>query len=150
MSAHKPVLLVATVLALAGSLAGCASTSLEEKAPAAPKTSASDPVRTVRSADGKTEGEISGTPAPDSRFAKLKIGMELQQVVRLIGPYDGMYGSETAKRWIPFYLGNDARRGIALYKGEGCLTFTGGNFWSAGGNELIRIDVDPAGKCYQP
>ncbi|MFP8778272.1 hypothetical protein [Hydrogenophaga sp. RWCD_12] len=150
MSAHKPVLLAAAVLVLAGSLAGCASTSLEEKAPVAQKAATGDLVRTVRSADGKTEGEISGTPAPDSRFAKIKIGMELQQVVKLIGPYDGMYGSETAKRWIPFYLGNDARRGIALYKGDGCLTFTGGNFWSAGGNELIRIEVDPAGKCYQP
>lgn len=150
MSARKPVLFAAAALVLAGSLAGCASTSLEEKAPATPKTGAGEPVHTVRSADGKTEGEISGTPAPDSRFARLKIGMELQQVVKLIGPYDGMYGSETAKRWIPFYLGNDARRGIALYRGDGCLTFTGGNFWSAGGNELIRIDVDPAGKCYQP
>lgn len=146
----QPLTLLAAAMVLASGLVGCANTSLEEKAQAAPPASSGSTVRTVRSADGKIEGEISGTPAPDSRFAKLKIGMDLQQVTRLIGAYDGMVGSETAKRWIPFYLGNDARRGIALYKGEGCLTFTGGNFWSAGGNELIRIDVDPSGKCYQP
>lgn len=123
----QPLAPAATALVVAVFLTGCSSISLEETAATAPVS-----------------------PAADSRFAKLKLGMDLPQVTRLIGPYDGMVGSETAKRWIPFYLGNDARRGIALYKGEGCLTFTGGNFWSAGGNELIRIEVDPTGKCYQP
>lgn len=133
-----------------GLLAGCAGHPLD-KTPEGPDRAASGAeVRQVRSADGRHEGEISGTPAPDSRFAKLQIGMTLQQAVRLIGSHDQMYSHETGKQWIPFYLGADARRMKMLYRGEGCLTFTGGNILGGGTNELIRIDVDPAGKCYQP
>ena len=38
---------------------------------------------------------------------------------------DRSHSYESGKRWIPFYFGNDARRLQALYKGEGCLIFTG-------------------------
>lgn len=131
-------------------LAGCARTSLQPKAAETERAPSGAEVRIVPSMNGKFEGEISGAPAPDSRFAKVKIGMELQQVLKLIGAYDDMYSHESGKRWIPFYFGNDARRMVVHYKGEGCLTYTGGNVWGGGGNELIRIDNDPAGKCYQP
>ena len=140
--------LVLTASALV--LAGCARTSLQPKATEPERAPSGAEVRVVPSMNGKFEGEISGSPAPDSRFAKLKIGMELQQVLKLIGVYDELYSHESGKRWIPFYFGNDARRIVVYYKGEGCLTYTGGNVWGGGGNELIRIDNDPAGKCYQP
>ena len=39
--------------------------------------------------------------------------------------------------------------GAILYKGEGCLVFTGGGAFAAGG-DLIQIAVDPAGSCYVP
>jgi hypothetical protein len=59
-----------------------------------------------------------------------------------------MHTSETGKRWIPFYFGNDATRLQADYSGEGCLTFTGGSVFGGGTNELIRITADPSGaKC---
>ena len=50
----------------------------------------------------------------------------------------------------PFYLGDDARRIVVHHKGEGCLTFTGGKIWGGGEHVLIRMDVDPAGLCFQP
>lgn len=131
-------------------LGGCASRPLDTP-PAGPERAASGAeIRQVRTADGRHEGEISGTPAPDSRFARLQIGMQLKEVTRLIGAHDQMYSHETGKQWIPFYMGSDARRMKMLYQGEGCLTFTGGNILGGGTNELVRIDVDPAGKCYQP
>lgn len=139
--------------------AGCATVSLEEPpkaSPAAPPAASTaathgpGETRIVPSADGSFQGEIVGTAAPGSRFAQLQIGMEALPVQRLIGVPDAMHAHETGKRWIPFYFGTDARRMITHYKGEGCLTFTGGNVWGSGGNELIRIEVDPSGRCYQP
>ena len=43
--------------------------------------------------------------------------------------------------------GNDAQRFQALYRGEGCLTYTAGNVFGGGGSELIRITAAPAGNC---
>jgi hypothetical protein len=149
----------ALLIFTASLVAGCATVSLDEPA----KPSAASPgavstagtvgpgeTRIVPSRDGSFEGEIVGTAAPGSRFAQLQIGMEALPVQRLIGIPDAMHAHETGKRWIPFYFGTDARRMITFYKGEGCLTFTGGNDWGGGGNQLIRIEVDPSGRCYQP
>lgn len=136
--------------AIALALAGCSSVSLESPSTDANRAASGAEVRVVPSVDGRFEGEISGTPAPESRFAKVRIGMELQQVIRLIGNHDEMYSHETGKRWIPFYFGTDARRVVVLYRGEGCLTYTGGNIWGGGSNVLLRIDVDTASQCYQP
>jgi len=58
--------------------------------------------------------------------------------------------NRAGKRWIPFYFGNDARRMQVLYKGVGCLIFADGNAWGAGGGELIQIEHDASGACYQP
>jgi len=103
-----------------------------------------------KSRDGSYTGEIVGTPAPDSKFAKLQIGMETTEVQKVVGRFpDQVHSYESGKRWIPFYFGNDARRLQVLYKGEGCLIFTGGGAFSSGG-ELIQIQVDPAGACYAP
>jgi hypothetical protein len=149
----------ALLIFTASLVAGCATVSLDEPA----KPSATSPraastagtvgpneTRIVPSKDGSFEGEIVGTAAPGSRFAQLQIGMEALPVQRLIGIPDAMHAHETGKRWIPLYFGTDARRLITFYRGEGCLTFTGGNDWGGGGNQLIRIVVDPSGRCYQP
>ncbi|HEU4621959.1 MAG TPA: hypothetical protein VFS42_07025 [Burkholderiaceae bacterium] len=73
----------------------------------------------------------------------------MREVNELIGaPFD-MVRHETGKRWIPFYFGNDAQRLQVLYKDEGCLTYTGGNIFGGGGNELIRITVAPKGNCME-
>ena len=88
-----------------------------------------------------------GTPAANSKFAKLQIGMTMREVTGLIGGPDDMIRHETGKRWIPFYFGNDAQRLQVIYKGEGCLTYTGGNVFGGGDSELIRITAAPKGGC---
>jgi hypothetical protein len=104
-------------------------------------------VRTVKSRDGTFEGEMVGTPAANSKFAKLQIGMTMREVTGLIGGPDDMIRHETGKRWIPFYFGNDAQRLQVIYKGEGCLTYTGGNVFGGGDSELIRITAAPKDDC---
>jgi hypothetical protein len=147
--------MLGAALALA---AGCAAQrgpaaapAATTQAPAAGGTAPAGPgERTVKSRDGRFDGVVVGTPAANSKFAKVQIGMEMQEVQQLIGAPDLWHSHETGKRWIPFYFGNDTRRLQATWKNEGCLSFTGGNAWGGGGNELVRIEADPSGKCYQP
>jgi len=77
--------------------------------------------------------------------------MDMSEVQTIIGHApDRSHSYESGKRWIPFYFGNDARRVQAFYKGEGCLIVTGGNAWGGAGGDLIQIEFDPSGACYQP
>jgi hypothetical protein len=77
--------------------------------------------------------------------------MDMREIQDILGRSpDISHSYESGKRWIPFYFGNDARRVQALYKGEGCLLITGGNIWGGAGGDLIQIEVDPSGACYQP
>jgi hypothetical protein len=144
--------LTMAILAASALIVGCASKQAANQsnapAPAATKTQPSTPGgRIVKSRNGTFEGEIVGTPAPKSRFAKLQIGMTMSEVSKLIGAPDDMTRHETGKRWIPFYFGNDAQRLQVFYKGEGCLTYTGGNAFGGGENELIRIMVASKATC---
>ena len=107
------------------------------------------PTRVVKSRDGKFDGEIVGTPARNGKFAKLQIGMQMDEVTSLIGGPDNLIRHETGKRWIPFYFGPDAQRVQALYRGEGCLTYTAGNVFGGGGNTLIRITATPLTTCME-
>lgn len=130
-------------------LLGCSSISLDQPSAKTEAAAAGSNVRVVRSFDGRFDGEISGTPAPESRFAKVKIGMELEQVYKLIGEPDQLYSHDTGKTWIPFYFGADGRRVVTHYRGEGCLTYSGGGVFNSK-KQLLRMDVDATGKCYQP
>lgn len=131
--------------------AGTAAAPAAAPAPAAAKAPApAANTRIVKSRDGKLEGELVGTPARGSKFAKLQIGMRMSEVNSLIGTPDDLDRHETGKRWIPFYFGSDAQRMQVLYKGEGCLTYTGGNVFGGGGNELIRVTADPSVRCWNP
>ena len=140
----------ALALTLTLGLAACAGPK-----PAASGSAASTPAvdtsygatTVVKSRDGRGTGEIVGTLVPGSKFAKLQIGMLMSEVTALIGGADGQLSHETGKRWIPFYFANDARRLEVLYKGEGCLTYTGGNAWGSGDNELIRITATTRTDC---
>ena len=112
---------------------------------------AKDAARKVKSRDGSFEGDVIGTATAGSKFAKLLIGMQMSEVQELLGQApDRFHSYESGKRWIPFYFGNDARRMQVLYKGEGCLIFTGGNIWGGGAGDLIGIQHDTSGICYQP
>lgn len=159
-------LAAAAVLAACGAMPGSSSSSTSSTGggqpaaktaePAKPATASSSSTakastpnaRIVKSRDGRFDGEVIGNPAPNSKFAKLKIGMELNEVSQLIGAANTMNSHETGKRWIPFYFGNDTRRVQLDYNGEGCLFFTGGNVYGGGGNELVKIIADPSmGQC---
>lgn len=106
--------------------------------PLPPKPSA----RAVKSADGAINGEIVGTPAASSKFAKLQIGMTLAQVESLIGQPEDTDSSVTGKQFQPFYLGGDTQRMEYFYKHEGQLTFSNIQI-DSDADTLIRIVVDP-------
>lgn len=136
-------------------LFGCASrqkaettkSPAETTKPAKPKPapippSAKAAVRSVMSADGLIKGEIVGTPAPDSKFAQLQIGMTLEQVENLIGRPNNSDSRITGKQYQPFYFGGDTQRTEAFYNGEGQLTFSNIHPDSAA-DTLVRIMVNP-------
>lgn len=130
------------IVALASVCAACATTGNSDSAATAPQAAGAQEVP----ADA-----IVGTPAPGSKFTRLTIGMDIQAVQQVMDRVpDRQHSYESGKRWIPFYFGNDARRMQVLYKGQGCLIFADGNAWGAGGGELIRIEHDASGACYQP
>lgn len=141
-----------TLLATALALTACASKK-PEPAPEpeqASSTSDAPASTTVKSRDGSFNGEVTGKAAPGSKFSRLEIGMTMADVQTIMGHVpDREHSYESGKRWIPFYFGNDARRLQALFKGEGCLIFSGGNIWGGGGGDLIAINNDPSGACYQ-
>ncbi|WP_432722185.1 hypothetical protein R0381_001826 [Jeongeupia wiesaeckerbachi] len=116
---------------------------------AAPQADASTPGgRKVMSKDGSYEGEIVGTPAKKSKFAKLQIGMSQRQVEDTIGNPSDTKTYTTGKAWVPFYFGKDAYRFETYYKKEGRLTFVGGGISGTSG-KLLRITVDTKEDGYQ-
>ncbi|HEY0819923.1 MAG TPA: hypothetical protein VGD46_14160, partial [Rhizobacter sp.] len=148
-------------------LSGCASNSSPAAAPApapaaAPAAAAPAPAannstaaapagQKVKSRDGKWDGEVFGKARPGSKFGQLQIGMQMNEVQDTMGRApDRFHTYESGKRWIPFYFGNDARRMQVVYKGEGCLIFTGGNVWGSSGGDLVAIYHDASGACYKP
>ncbi len=74
---------------------------------------------------GDWEGEITGKPAPGSKFTRLEIGMSRQQVLDIVGPPTDQGAYVTGKAWIPFYFGSDRYRHELAYKGMGRLIFAG-------------------------
>ena len=132
---------------------GCAAQGSMKtaQAPNSPPPAATVPdygvTEKVKSPDGRVEGEVVGAIVPGGKFSKLHVGMLMPEVLALVGGPDGMSTHETGKRWIPFYFGGDARRVEVFYKGEGCLTYTGGNAWGGGDNQLIRITATQRTDC---
>ena len=60
--------------------------------------------RAVQSKDGSFVGQIVGTPAPGSKFARLEIGMPMKRVTDLIGEPTDSGSGMTGKMFIPFYF----------------------------------------------
>ena len=88
---------------------------------------------------GNWEGEITGKPAPNSRFAKLQIGMSMRQAIDIAGKPTDEGAYMTGKAWIPFYFGSDRHRYEMAYKGQGRLVFAGGSLGDYTGGNLIWI-----------
>ncbi|MET0540379.1 MAG: hypothetical protein ABWZ88_01350 [Variovorax sp.] len=104
----------------------------------------------VESGSGRTvkglndyEGEITGNMAPNSKFAKLQIGMPVRQVTDLTGPPTDQGAYMTGKAWIPFYFGADRHRFEMTYKGQGRLIFAGGGMGDFSNGYLIWIINNP-------
>ena len=71
------------------------------------------------------EGEITGKPAPGSKFTQIKIGMPMKQVMDLVGQPTDQGAYITGKAFIPFFWGSDRYRYELVYKGQGRLIFAG-------------------------
>jgi hypothetical protein len=123
-------------------LFGCTSLQQAKTAPPAKTTKAKLEPRVVKSEDGSIEGEMIGSPAPDSKFSKLKIGMTLEQVKKLIGQPNRIDSRITGKQYQPFYFGGDTQRTEVFYKNEGRLTFSNIQPDSPA-DTLIQIMVNP-------
>jgi hypothetical protein len=123
-------------------LFGCASKQKAKAISPAKISKAKAEVHAVKSDDGSVDGEIIGTPAPDSKFSQLKIGMTLQQVKNLIGQPNHTDSRVTGKQYQPFYFGGDTQRVEAFYKNEGRLTFSNIQPDSTA-DTLIQIMVNP-------
>jgi hypothetical protein len=124
--------------AASGSKTTPAPAASGSKAAAAP---ARTDARKVKSKDGKVDGEIFGTPAAKSKFAKLEIGMSRTAAEKLIGVPDDSDTHVTGRSFTPFYFGGDTQRYEAFYKSEGQLTYSNGSRYSAP-DTLIIISVD--------
>ncbi|MDO8925805.1 MAG: hypothetical protein Q7U94_02700 [Sideroxyarcus sp.] len=125
------------IVITAASLTACASRQAATTDSA--NTSKSAPAKESAKKEAAPEGAIVGKPAKGSKFAKLKIGMTLPQVEKLIGPPTKQWQHPTGKNAIPFYFGPDRWVIQYSYKGEGILTL------NSGGDQLLtRIEVNKA------
>ena len=125
--------LLAMAVGSACLLWGCQTASKSERS-----TTKSTGAPAAKSGDAK-EGEIVGTPAKNSKFTKLQMGMGMKQVTDLIGPPTDQGAYVTGKAFIPFYFGSDRYRHELVYKGQGRLVFAGGSVGNLGAGRLIRI-----------
>jgi hypothetical protein len=98
--------------------------------------------RMMKSRDGTFEGEVYGNIPPNSKWAKLQIGMQQSEVERILGVTSNIRGYVTAKAWIPFYYGTDSHRYEAVYAGQGSVAYTGGGM-GGGQGVLMMINYDP-------
>ncbi len=110
-----------------------------EKAPRAAeaesKPAPADKVEKVED-DGKT-GEVRGTPAADSKFTQLRMGMSMKEVIAVIGKPTDKHSYITGKGFWSS-SGPDNYRQEFIYKGLGRLTFSSNGGLSLE-SQLIRI-----------
>ena len=81
---------------------------------------------------------IPGLP-PDSPLAKIELGMDHEEVRRILGPPDGRLDRTTSKAWIPFYTGPGVYLRDWIYEGEGRVIFS----MYHGTLEVLDVVYDP-------
>ncbi|MEJ7688891.1 MAG: hypothetical protein WKG52_19020 [Variovorax sp.] len=153
----------ATVTAVAEPARPAAAPAPQSAAPAAPAAASGGSAKAgmdargnvvdsskVEAGSGRTvkglndyEGEITGNPAANGKFARLQIGMPVRQVTDIAGPPTDQGAYITGKAWIPFYFGADRHRFEMTYKGQGRLIFAGGGMGDFGSGYLIWIIHNP-------
>lgn len=99
-------------------------------------SNASAPAKTEK-ADESQRGEVRGTPAADSKFNKLRMGMSMKEVTAVIGEPSDKHSYITGKGFL-FSYGSDTYRQEFIYKGVGRLTFAANGGFSTE-SHLIRI-----------
>lgn len=93
-------------------------------------------------------GYIQGTPAPNSKFANLKIGMGQKEAMDIAGQPTDQGAHVTGKAFIPFYMGSGSVETWLHYKGVGRLLFaSNGGFSTSTG--LIGIEHDANERGYR-
>jgi hypothetical protein len=135
-----PVLVVLTAVLATACASQQAKTETPEKAPAAKAAPAKEIAKkeTVTK-EAPAASAIVDKPVSASKFAKLRIGMTLTQVEKLIGRPTKQWQHPTGKASIPFYFGPDRWVIQYSYKGEGVLTI------NSGGEQLLtHIQVNKA------
>jgi hypothetical protein len=134
----KSFVVLLSVLAMLAMLAGCTSKKPQDDTTTSQKQGKSEKAD-KKKADKKDENKsgVIGTPAPGSKFSKVKIGMTMKEVFAKIGRPDAQWQRPTGKAHIPFYYGDDRWVIECSYKREGKLTFNGG-----GDHELNTIEVN--------
>jgi hypothetical protein len=95
------------------------------------------------------EGEITGRPAPGSKFTRLQIGMSMRQAVDIVGQPTDQGAYVTGKAWIPFYFGSDRHRFEMVFKNQGRLIFAGGSLGDFTGGNLVWIIHNPTEGGYR-
>ncbi len=114
--------LLGTGLAFSG--VGCGTTDSASSEPAKEEAKAAIPI-----------------PA-DSPFAKIQLGMGMDEVYALIGRPTDTGHHMTGKQFIPYYYGGDTQRTEAFYKGQGTIVFSPNNHWTQHMG-VIEINYDP-------
>ena len=88
---------------------------------------------------GDWEGEITGQPAPGSKFGQLQIGMGMQQAKDIVGQPTDQGGYVTGKAFIPWYFGSGKYRHELVYKGMGRLIFASPSSFDFASGNLVWI-----------
>jgi hypothetical protein len=83
------------------------------------------------------ENMITGQIVPGSKFSKVKLGMSVDEVVKLIGPANDHWVHPTENSRNPSYRGDDGWLEELAYTGEGQLSFEG-----RGAHRLLHIEVE--------
>ena len=123
--------------------APAASTAVAPAPASTAKPAEAGKPRIMKSRDGTFEGEVYGNIPPNSKWAKLQIGMEQPEVERILGGTShDIRTMPTGKAFIPFYYGTDRYRYEVVYHGQGSVSYTGGS-WGAGQGVLMMINYDP-------
>lgn len=132
----KPIFSIFPVL-VAFAIGGCASTGSNTTSNSS-STREAAPKAQAQAAQAREEREIVGTPAKNSKFNKVKIGMSQREVEHYIGPGTDVQAYITGKSFIPFYMGADRYRYEVYYKGAGRLVYQGGGI-NGGQGLLVKI-----------
>jgi hypothetical protein len=82
---------------------------------------------------------VPGIPA-ESPLAEIEIGMDFQEVRRILGEPDDRLDRTTSRAWIPFYAGPGAYLRDWIYEGRGRVVFSR----HGGSLEVVDVVYDPA------